>query len=97
MNELTTQPSPKILVALLVLASATAIGALIVWYIYRAPFESPRFVLGGALPGTAISATGTALAAGALAFALRTRKAVPWAWVLLALNAGYLVLYVVSL
>jgi hypothetical protein len=98
MNEqLTAQQSPKILLALLALAWATAIGALAVWFIFRAPFESPRFVLGGAGPGAAIAAAGTALAAGALVLAVRTRKAIPWACIVLALNAGYLLLFVVSL
>jgi hypothetical protein len=89
--------SSKVLPALFALVWACAIGAFIVSLIYKAPFESPRFVVGGAVPGTAISAVGTLAAGATLAFAVRLRKAVLWAAVLLVANAGYLVLFAVSL
>jgi len=98
MNEPIAAPQlPRMLVALLTCAWTTILGSLAIWFEFRAPFESPRFVVGGAAPGAAIAGVGTLLAIAALYFAVRARKAVPWAGVLIALNGGYLLLFAVSI
>jgi hypothetical protein len=98
MNEHVAPPqSSKVPLALLGLSWACVIGAFVVWFIFKAPFESPRFVLGGAVPGAAIAAAGSLAAISSLAIAIRNRKAIAWPVVVLLVNAGYLLLFAVSL
>ena len=98
MNETTAPNQPqKYAVPLLIVAWTCAVAAFLLWFTFRAPFESPRFVVAGALPGTAIAAVGSLTAAVCIAAAFRQRSTIAWAVVVLVINVGYLVLFGLSL
>jgi hypothetical protein len=82
---------------LLVAGAVCAVAAFLIWFNFRAPFESPRFVIAGALPGTVVAAVGSFAAAISVAATFRQRNVIAWAVTVLVINVGYLLLFGLSL